>query len=307
MIQKGLSFIGVNVMPWRSALLVLVIAIFIISGFFEAEPQTPQTTAKYGTEALYVSAADKPGDASADVEIIAHCGANHVFDEHTLTADKIASKAEADSIEIDLRMTKDHELIAFHDTTLDCTATEAVAPKEFRRSGIKQFDTATMFGQETYKDSVTTLDEIFAAFGQEAHYYMETRLVDGDTKMEEPLINLLQENNLLDPKYVSIQSFSKESLQKIQEFAPEIRTTLLYETDKFDLEDALEADADVIGIESRNVTQDVVDALQQEGIEVHVFFTEERTELIEQQRVIMYGVDGVFTDDIDFTRQVIKQ
>lgn len=301
------SFIGVSAMPWRSILLTLVIAVFIISGFFEAKPQVLKDSETYGAETLYASAAGRPEAVSTDLEVIAHRGANNFFNEHTLTAYEIASEADADSIEIDLRMTKDQELIALHDTTLDRTTTGSGVPEEFTLNEIKQFDTVAVFGQKTYKEPVPTLEEIVTAFKQEEHYYIETRLVDDDTKMEEPLINLLQENDLLDPKYVSFQSFSKESLKKLREFAPEIRSTLLYGTDKFDLEDALEADADVIGIESRNVTKCIVDTLHQQGKEVHVFFTDERTQLVEQQRVMMYGVDGIFTDDIDFTKQVLKE
>ncbi|WP_077604727.1 glycerophosphodiester phosphodiesterase [Oceanobacillus sojae] len=269
-------------MPWRRILLGFVIAVFIISGFFEAKPTAPQTTALYGAEALYAKAAENPEAASADIEIIANPRADSMLNEDTKKAYKNASDANADSIKMDLGMTKDNELIAFHDTG-DRIMSESKAPEEL------------------------ILKEIAATFEQNEHYYFESHLVNGDTKMEEPLIKLLEEYDLLDPKYVSFQSFSKKSLQKLQELAPEIRLTLLYGTDKFDLEDALAADVDVIGVDSGNVTRDIVDKLHQHGKEIHVFFTDERTELVEQQRVIMYGVDGVFTNDIEFTNQVIMQ
>ncbi|GGP12235.1 glycerophosphodiester phosphodiesterase [Oceanobacillus neutriphilus] len=228
-------------MPWRRILLSFAIAIFIISGFFEAEAATsPQTNSLYGygTETLYAKAAENPEAVSADIEIIANRGANNVFNEHTLSAYKFASDANADSLEIDLRMTKDNELIALHDATLDRTTTGSGVPEELTLREMKQLDTVAESGQE---------------------------------------------------------------------IAPEIRTTLLYGRDKFDLKDALEANVDVIGIESSNVTRDIVEELHQQGKEVHVFFMDERTELVEQQRVMMYGVDGVFTDDIGFTKQVIMQ
>lgn len=293
-------------MPWRRILLSAVIAVFILSGFFETKPVLDQTAVNRA-ETWYVSAADKSAAVSTDLEIIAHGGANNVFNEHTLTAYQIASDAHAGSLGIDLRMTNDNELIALHDADLGRTTTGNGIPEEFTLAEIKQLHTVAVFGEKTYKEAVPTLKEILETFGQKAHYYIETRLVDGKTKMEEPLVNLLQRYELLDPKYVSFKSFSKESLQEIQELAPEIRLTLLYEGDKFDLEDALGADVDVIGIESGNVTKEVVAELHQQGKEIHVFFNDDRTQLVEQQRVIMYGVDGVFTDDIDFTKQVITQ
>lgn len=296
-------------MPWRRILLGFVIAIFIISGFFETEPTTSQKTELYGAEALYAKAAENTEAVSADIEIIANPGADNMFNEHTLTTYKNASDAHTDSIKIDLWMTKDNELITLQGAVLDRTTSGSDAPEELTLQEIKQLDldTEAVYGKENLKETVPTLEEIAATFEQNEHYYIESRLVDSDMKMEEPLVDLLQEYDLLDPKHVSFQSFSKKSLQKLQELAPEIRSTLLYGTDKFDLEDALAADVDVIGIDSENVTRDIVDKLHQQGKEIHVFFTDERTELVEQQRVIMYEVDGVFTNDIEFTKQVIMQ
>lgn len=232
---------------------------------------------------MYAKAAENTEVATADIEIIANPGADSMIKEHMMKAYKNTSDAHTDSIKIDLGMTEDNELIALHNAVLDRITSGSKTPEEL------------------------PLEEIAVTFEQNEHYYIEAHLVNGDTKMEEPLIKLLQEYDLLDPKYVSFQSFSKKSLQKLQELAPEIRSTLLYGTDKFDLEDALAADVDAIGIDSGNVTRDIVDKLHQQEKEIHVFFTDERTELVEQQRVIMYGVDGVFTDDIEFTKQVIMQ
>lgn len=50
--------------------------------------------------------------------LIAHRGASTIAPEHTLASYQLAMDMDADFIEIDLQMTKDGVLIAFHDDTV---------------------------------------------------------------------------------------------------------------------------------------------------------------------------------------------
>lgn len=244
--------------------------------------------------------------AASELEVIANRGANNMFNEHTITAYEIAAQYGVDAIKIDLRMTKDHEIIAMHDKTLNRTTNGSGKTQNHTLSEIKQLETIDSFELETYHEEIPTLREIFETFEEDEHYYIETRLVDGDTVMEEPLIALLNEYNLLDPSRVTIQSFSQASLEKIRELAPNIRLTQLYDMEKFDVQDAIQTDFPVIGLDSTDVTQDIVNSLHDHDKEIHVFFTDEQMHLSEQERIIMYGVDGVFTDDIAFTKHLLQ-
>ncbi|WP_054703649.1 glycerophosphodiester phosphodiesterase family protein [Bacillus sp. JCM 19041] len=125
--------------------------------------------------------------------------------------------------------------------------------------------------------------------------------------MEEELIRLLEQSGLIEDNRVMLQSFSEESLKKLNQLVPEVRLTQLYRSEEFDLKKALASPYSAIGIESGDMLEEDVKALQLVEKEVHVYFTDYKTEQEEQQRVVKYGIDGLFTDQIQFTRSLVDE
>ena len=85
---------------------------------------------------------------------------------------------------------------------------------------IKSISDYWEYNGQTLSEEIPTLNEIISTFTDTENYYIETRLVNGELKIEEPLIELLKEYNLLAKGLVTIQSFSKQSLSKIHELEP---------------------------------------------------------------------------------------
>ena len=73
------------------------------------------------------------------------------------------------------------------------------------------------------------------------------------------------------------------------------------------MEKAVSSDFPIIGLESSEVTMHVVNELHSKGKEVHVFFNDMNTQAEEQRRVKSFNVDGYFTDDILFTKQLLYE
>ncbi|SLK33537.1 glycerophosphoryl diester phosphodiesterase [Mycobacteroides abscessus subsp. abscessus] len=237
--------------------------------------------------------------------VIAHRGANEWYNESTITAYKIAADSGVDSLEIDLRMTKDGELIAMHDETIDRTTNGKGKVSDYTLEEIKSFQTLESDNSKVITEEIPTLKEIIETFHDSQRYYIETRLVNGKLAMEKKLIQLLEEYQLLDKNLVTIQSFSEESLLKIKELAPHTELALLFRKGSFSLKKANEVDFPIIGIESADVTQKIVNELHKQGKEVHVYFTNKQTQKAEQERVMEYQVDGYFTDYIHFTKEIL--
>ena len=238
-------------------------------------------------------------------KIIAHRGANDRINEATISAYKIAAADGVDALEIDLRMTEDGALIAMHDQTINRTTNGKGEVSDYSLEEIKSFPTIGEYSGQTLTEEIPTLDEIISTFTDTENYYIETRLVNGELKIEEPLIELLNEYKLLEKGLVTIQSFSKQSLSKIHELEPEIPLTLLYSKGKFNLKDASSSPYPFIGIESSDVNLDIVNELHQNGKEVHVYFTNKEAQKNEQERVKAFNVDGYFTDYIEYTKELL--
>jgi len=239
--------------------------------------------------------------------IIAHRGASDRFNEHTLTAYKIASDDDVDYIEIDLRMTKDGELVAMHDDTINRTTNETGKVSDYTLEELKRIHTISNHDLQNEEEEIPSLQEIFDALSETENFYIETRLVNNQLAMEEKLIELLKAYNLLDNKRVIIQSFSTKSLEKVHSLAPAIPLTLLFKKGEFDVEKAISSNYPIIGIESSDVTRRVVEELHTSGKKVHVFFTNRKTQKIEQKRMKQLQVDGYFTDYILYTKKILQE
>lgn len=240
-------------------------------------------------------------------KVLAHRGANDRFNESTITAYKIAAEDSVDALEMDLRMTADGILVVMHDETIDRTTNGTGEVSTYSLQEIKNFQTVDVFSQQTTTEEIPTLKEILMTFRDTEHYYIETRLVNGEPLMEEPLIELLHELDLISQGLVTIQSFSEQSLKEIHELAPDVPLTLLFRKGKFNLQKAKSVEYPFIGIEASDVTMKNVNELHRQGKEVHVFFNDKETQKEEQERVYMLNVDGYFTDDIRFTKELLKQ
>ena len=246
----------------------------------------------------------EPGVASSP-KIFAHRGAINRFNENTITSYKIASGEDVDALEIDLRMTKDYVLIAMHDETIDRTTNGTGRVSELTLKDIKSCVTLGLYNGEITMEEIPTLGEVFQTFGSNQKYYIETRLVYGETAMEEVLVKMLSDHQLLDKEKVAIQSFSEESLEKMTELAPDLQLTLLFREGEFELDKALTVDFPVIGMESTDATVEVVNALHSQGKEVHVFFNAPETLEEQQEKMKQLNIDGYFTDNISYTKHLL--
>ncbi|MGM9923620.1 MAG: glycerophosphodiester phosphodiesterase [Bacillus sp. (in: firmicutes)] len=257
---------------------------------------------------FYFTAEKESGpQTSGSPQIFAHRGASDRFNESTITAYEIAAAEGVDALEIDLRMTEDGTLVAMHDETIDRTTNGTGEVVEYTLDQLKSIPTVAVFDGEMTMEEIPTLEEILQRFEKEEAYYLETRLVEGKTLMEEPLLQLLKKHDLVKREAVMIQSFSEESLEKVRELAPELSLTLLFRKGEFDLEKALAADFPVIGMESSDATMKNVKALQRQGKQVQVFFNDRNKQKQEQKRMKRLQVDGYFTDYIGFTKELLSR
>ena len=94
------------------------------------------------------------------VRISAHRGANTFAPENTLPAYRKAIDLGADLIEVDVRTTRDGEIVSVHDSTLDRT-TDATGPVEDKTlDELKRLSAGAWFGAPYRSERIPTLDEI---------------------------------------------------------------------------------------------------------------------------------------------------
>ncbi|PLS17667.1 glycerophosphodiester phosphodiesterase [Bacillus sp. M6-12] len=267
--------------------------------------------------------AAEPADPSQNkhkVLNISHRGASGHAPEHTLLAYELGEKMKGDYIEVDLQMTKDGELIAMHDETLDRTTNGTGLVKDYTLEEIKQLDAGSWFNEkypELAKEEyvglkVPTLDEVIETFGQGDRYYIETKSPEVYPGMEKKLLEVLKKYNLTGKKAsdkVLIQSFSSDSLRIVHELDPKIPLVQLLWYDQ----PATITDAELngykeysigVGMNSDMIDKAYVQKVRQHGLEIHPYTINEKEDM---RKLIDWGVTGLFTNFPDRLQEVLKE
>lgn len=246
---------------------------------------------------------------------VAHRGASGYAPEHTITSYKMGEKMHGDYIEVDLQMTKDGELIAMHDETLDRTTNGTGQVKDYTLKEIKQLDAGSWFN-EKYPErakaeyeglQVPTLEEVFQTFGKNANYYIETKSPEVYPGMEQKLVDVVNEYGINKDKLL-VQSFSSESLLKMNQIDPSVKLVQLMEyASPATLTDeevqAIKQYAMGIGPNSDMIDRAYVQQAVQNGLEIHPYTVNEKEEM---QKLIDWGVTGMFTNFPDLLHEVKK-
>lgn len=270
-----------------------------------------------------VQAAGTSHSALTDKKIlnVAHRGASGYAPEHTLLSYELGEAMKGDYIEIDLQMTKDGELIAMHDETLDRTTNGTGLVKDYTLEEIKQLDAGSWFNEkypsyakEEYAGlKVPTLEEILQKFGSGERYYIETKSPEVYPGMEEKLLKILKEYKLtgtnVPSSKVLIQSFSPESLKKVHALNPDIPLVQLlwYDETAAITDNELEEYKKYsigLGMNFDKIDEEYVQKVREHDLLIHPYTVNQKEDM---RKLLDWGVTGMFTNFPDRLQEVLRE
>ena len=183
---------------------------------------------------------DASADNAARPQVIAHRGASGYLPEHTLAGYELAVRMGADYIEPDLQITRDGQLVAIHDDTLERTTNVAslfaqrggayrvadftlaeiktltVQPKGTAQSSYPGFTpgAAQPLAVPTFQEVITLAKAQTVAAAREVGIYPEAK--QADPQMEDGILQALVANGYRADSKVFIQSFSDATLRSLR-------------------------------------------------------------------------------------------
>ncbi len=113
------------------------------------------------------------------VAVIAHRGGAGIAPENTLAAIRQAIRLKADYVEVDVRTTKDGELVIMHDSAVDRTTNGTGNVRDLTLAEIRALKVKNAFGASFKDQSVPTFDEVLALCRGKVNVYLDHK--DGDT------------------------------------------------------------------------------------------------------------------------------
>ena len=209
------------------------------------------------------------------VEIIGHRGSSKEAPENTLASSRLAFSEQADGVEVDVRMTKDGQLVCIHDkNTLRTTGVEALI-KEKTLAELKSMDAGQWKGEKWKGEAIPSLQEILEFIPQGKKIFIEMK--EGLHTID-PLIRCIETSNL-NTKQISVNSFHQEVVKKMKQEMEKITTNLLVffesnenNTDEGVLNKLLESNLDGVGAQNHPRLSPVfVNKILEAGKKVHVW------------------------------------
>ncbi|WP_312654071.1 glycerophosphodiester phosphodiesterase family protein [Proteiniclasticum sp.] len=238
------------------------------------------------------------------VNNIAHRGFSKFYPENTMIAFQMAVEAGCDAIELDLQVTKDGELVIFHDDTLERTTTGVGLISEFTKKELMNLSASKLFYGKLDDQKIPSLEEYLHYIrGKNIISVIELKKkINADAKMEEKVIEMIRSFGLGDK--VILSSFSQESILRSRILAPEISTALI--TDYWLYRGgsvAKSLGASYIHPRHLFLLPFVLSEMKKEGILVQPWTVDTENRM---RWLIRAGVNGIITNDPKLLHEVIQ-
>lgn len=110
------------------------------------------------------------------IYVVAHRGAHIGIPENTLAAYRKGAELGVDFVEIDLRETKDGQIVSMHNGNVDAYTKDAKGPvKSFTLAELKAMDIGSRVGPEWKDERIPTFDEILDVVKGKCGIYLDLK------------------------------------------------------------------------------------------------------------------------------------
>ncbi|WP_421893513.1 glycerophosphodiester phosphodiesterase [Marinoscillum sp.] len=251
-------------------------------------------------------------------DIIAHKGASGIAPENTLAAFREAIEMGVDMIELDVRNTKDEEIVVFHDEFLDRTTNGTGAVHDYTLEEIRQLDAGSWFDPKFREERVPTLKEALDLINGKCKVLIEVKHMDHPHYHDfaEKLVDVIRaEKNGYD--WIILQSEEVEYIEAAHEYDDHVQTKKLmisedsapliafYVETKMHLGRAKEDDRmKALNPEYHTLSTRRVFRMHARGFQVYTYSPNNREDMV---KMLHMGVDGIITDYPQILIQIRKE
>lgn len=228
--------------------------------------------------------------------IIAHRGASATAPENTMAAFKKAIEDKAQAIEVDVRLTRDNEVVVIHDSRLERTTNGRGKIADYYLKDLQTLDNGFWFHPKYSGEKILTLSQIIKLTNNKIGINIEIKPLDKRQDIiVEKCVALTQ--NCRTQKRVLISSFQHSLIKKVKSLDPTIMTGIIYSPvihfGKKPATLASKYNADAFVISKNYLRENMVKEAHENNLAVLVYTVDDYHDL---ERMIKFEVDGVMTN-----------
>ncbi len=235
------------------------------------------------------------------MEIIAHRGASRDAPENTLASIRLGFEQGADAVELDIRLTRDDEIVLMHDPTTGRTATVDLVVRETPLAYLKRLDVGRRRGIAWARERIPTLEEVLAILPTGRRLFIEVKC---GPEVLPPLGRVV--GGMPSPSRIAIIGFDWETMRGAKMLFPQVEVYWLSafkrenanknrkpSSDRL-IERALAAKLDGLDLlHGGRINAPLVAKAHRAGLKVYVWTVDDPRRA---QRMAALGIDGLATN-----------
>lgn len=235
-----------------------------------------------------------------NIQVTFHRGYSYDFPENTLPAIKKAIEEQADYVEVDVRTTKDGELVLFHDNTLKRITGKKQSIENMNYADVATLDVGRWMNPKFEGTRIPTLREVFEICKGKVLLNLELKYKNPEAGLEEKVVSLINEYDM--QWQCVISSNNLPSLEVIHKLDPDIQTGYI----AYQLFDGLtdNESIDFFSMKSDLITKDLLQTIHKSGKKLYAWTVNSKPEL---ERLKWIGVDNIITDDPVYAKEVLYE
>ena len=240
--------------------------------------------------------------------IIAHRGASAYYPENTLAAFEGAIAMGADMVELDVQLTADGEVVAFHDEKIEHCTDGRGRVAEYTLTTLKKLDAGSWFDKKFQGTKIPTLAEVLNVCKNKVAVNIEIKTeavrdaISGG--IEEKSLKIVEQNKMLE--HTVFSSFDPRALKHLKEIDATVSTAVLFEK-KYYGSMLPSAIIELVGADVFNCARDELGRkwladLKANNIPVNVYTVNDERSM---RRFLEMKVNGIFTNKPDLLKIIL--
>ena len=232
------------------------------------------------------------------INVIGHRGASALAPENTMTAFRLAERAGADLVELDVHLTRDDEVVVIHDETLERTTDGRGLVREHTLAQIRALHVR---GTD---ERIPTLDEV-ASWARGTPMGLEVEIKQPTFALgrarypgiAERVSEILAARGIVERSIV--HSFDHPTVRRVRDVLPDATTAVLTGGGIFVDAVGIARAADASGIHPRwsSISEELCDAAHAAGLHIHAWGLPEPLDQSVVARLLALGVDSLSAND----------
>ncbi len=242
--------------------------------------------------------------------IIAHRGISGKAPENTLSSFSRALQVPGiDMIELDVRCSKEGEIIVLHDRTLQRTSTGNGAARTYTLEELRTFDFGSWFHPSFAGERIPTLREVLQMVGRSRWFNIE---VKGDFFLREKdrfvrrIVETVAECGMT--PHVLFSSFTHDLIATVRRVDSTVATGVIYniyrDFGRLPSKLAGRVGAKVFVCAKHELSKMMIRDARQHGLAIYVYTLNSYADV---RRMIEAGVDGIISDHADDLVEMMKK